>query len=465
MKIMIKKCIYIFFLFFITGNIIAGNKQREISLTLIPPSPITNNVNLDIRAGIWNHISLSQKFDAIFYLNNEDEKSVLYKTSVVVESNCSRGVAFSLDTKDKTGNNTIILIVRSGEKVYRAEKPLEIIDSKLRSTQRIDGTWAGIYHWSEEEGKLWNSDIKNLSDSQWGEIVKGMHEIKMDIIVIQEVFRNQEYVGKHSIETDGYQGKAFYPSSLYPERMPIAAKDPVEAILSEADKNGMSVFLGVGLYAWFDYTPASLEWHKKTAKELWDKYGHHESFYGWYVSEEIAGSLEPWEKDKKKAEIREKEICSFFKEFKSYCVQLAPDKPVMLATNSFYILKAIDTYPQLLSSLDILCPFGFARMPEDDLSGRDAAMVLQQLCDNANSHLWLDLEIFSFDDEGGLYPRPMEEVIGDLERFSNFEKILCYQYPGLLNNPNMSVPLGGQKAVTLYLDYKKYIENLKYGDK
>lgn len=61
--------------------------------------------------------------------------------------------------------------------------------------------------------------------------------------------------------------------------MDITAEDPIEAILSEADRLGMNVLVGVGIFAWFDFTPESLEWHKRVAKELWDMYGHHESFY------------------------------------------------------------------------------------------------------------------------------------------------------------------------------------------
>uniref|UniRef100_UPI00248C8B99 hypothetical protein n=1 Tax=Romboutsia timonensis TaxID=1776391 RepID=UPI00248C8B99 len=34
----------------------------------------------------------------------------------------------------------------------------------------------------------------------------------------QEVFRNEEYVGKHTTNVDNYVGKAFYPSKLYPGR-------------------------------------------------------------------------------------------------------------------------------------------------------------------------------------------------------------------------------------------------------
>ena len=165
--------------------------------------------------------------------------------------------------------------------------------------------------------------------------------------------------------------------------MPISAKDPIGAILSEADKLGMSVMMGVGMFAWFDFTVESLEWHKQVAKELWDMYGDHPSFYGFYVSEECAGNLYNSESTNEGQMIRKKEIVNFFREFKKYTSQFAPEKPVMLATNSMEVLKGADTYPALLQNLDILCPFGFARMPKGDLTGKEAADILQKFCDDA----------------------------------------------------------------------------------
>lgn len=83
-----------------------------------------------------------------------------------------------------------------------------------------------------------------------------------------------------------------------------------------------------------------------------------------------------------------------------------------------------------MEHLDILCPFGFARMPDGDLTGKEAANMLQKVCDEAKAHLWFDLEVFLFNPDNSLYPRPVEEIIRDLNLFDNFEKILCYQFPG-----------------------------------
>jgi len=428
--------------------------KPEISLTLIPPSPVTDQITLDVRAGIWNNTSAEMSIQVSFYLDTEKKSNLLHRQTLTIAANSNDGIKFPWSTKGKAGNHKIILVTKSGRKVVRTERPMQILASTIRSTKKIDGAWFGFYHWSEAEGKYWNAELKKATDEQWGEMMEDQSKLDMNIIVIQDVIRNPEaYAGKHNIETEGYKGLSYYPSDIISGRFPLAANDPLEAVLASADKNGMNVFIGVGSYAWFDFTKGSLEWHKKLADELWAKYGHHQSFYGWYVSEEQDGGLAD-------AQARE-DIVHFFKEFKTYVNKIAPDKPIMLATNSHNIRGAEDTYRKLLPHLDILCPFGFHRMPATDLTGEQAATKLQELCNEAGSHLWMDMEIFDFAEGNALVPRSIKGVINDLHRFPNFEKILCYQYPGLLNSPSASIKPGGPKTVKLYLDYKQYLDSIK----
>ena len=144
---------------------------------------------------------------------------------------------------------------------------------------------------------------------------------------------------------------------------------------------------------------------------------------------------------------------------------MAPAKPIMLATNSMDVPNGKETYPELLKNLDILCPFGFARMPENDLTGKQAATMLQKLCNDAGSHLWFDLEAFLFNEDQSLYPRPIEQIIHDLNLFDNFEKILCYQFPGVFNDPKMSIRVGEKRTVDLFEGYQKYREKILYNRK
>lgn len=438
------------------GRILAqdGSKAaaHNVSLTLIPPSPVTDQVTLDIRAAIYNSGNHPEEFLATFYLDDETEGKLLHQERVRVDPGSPKGLRFRWSTKNQAGNHKILLVCRSPHMTFCTKRVLQVLASDVRSTRTIDGSFMGFYHWSEDEGKYWNADIRTMSDNQWKELVNAQHELSMSVIIIQEVFRNQMYVDQHSIERDGYKGLAYYPSSLFPGRMPITASDPVEAVLEQADTNGMQVFIGVGMYAWFDFSKGSLQWHKKVARELWDRYGHHPSFYGWYVSEEMDGGLGTGQ--------QRQNIVAFFHEFSSFVHGLAPDKPVMLATNSQHLRGAEEAYHRLLPDLDILCTFGFHRMPAGDLTGEEAAALLQKLCDTASTHLWLDMEVFDFGVGNALIPRSINGVLSDMRRFPGFEKIVCYQFPGLLSSPAMSIHPGGEQTVKLFLAYKDYLSGL-----
>lgn len=458
---------YLFFLLLqlLLGVCISCKRDKivepQVGLTLIPPTAITNKVNLDIRAGIKNTSRVDQPFTIVLYWDVEKEENILYKKTISLAKGQADYVKFSLPTHDKVGKHKVILRVDGEGFTTMKEKEVEVLSSESRSTKKIGGAWISFYHWSEEEGKNWNPAIKTMTDEQWKEMVRSMKELGMDIIVIQESFRNQEYVGKHQMEKTGYKGKAFYPSKLFPDRMPIAARDPIKAVLEEADKLGMHVMMGVGMYAWFDYTKGSLEWHKKVAKELYEMYGHHNSFYGFYVSEEGMGSLDCFETEPAKQLKRRKEVLDFFSDFRPFVKQLAPDKPVMFAPNGWGVARAGKAYYDLLKNVDMISPFAFNRMPEGDLTGKAAIELLQKYCNQTQTHLWLDLEAFLFNEkEGYLYPRPMSEIKFELDHYDNFERVICYQYPGVFNNPRASIRVGEPSTVKLFKAYKKYADSV-----
>lgn len=450
--------IRILFLLVLASSIAFG-QSNDIHLTLIPPDQITDKVDLDIRVGIKNQKSEVEQLKVEIYLDKIHINKRIYTKEVSIAAGAGLEIKQVIPKGSLSGKHKVILTVHDGSKFYKKEKAITVVPARIRSTQTIDGAWVGLYHWSEIEGKHWNQDIKHLKPDDWKKVIRGMNKLNMNMVVIQEVFRSEAYAGKHQLTVDNFPGKAFYPSDLYPSRMDIATKDPIEVILSEADKLNMNVWLGVGLFAWFDFTETSLIWHKNVAKELWDKYGHHPSFYGFYVSEEMGGSLDNWETTEEGQKNKKREIVDFFREFKSYCTTIAPGKPLMLATNSMEVPKGADTYPELLKYLDVLCPFGFARMPDTDISGKEAADLLQQFCDQAGSHLWFDLEAFLFNEDTSLYPRDLEGIKRDLNLFSNFEKILCYQYPGVFNDPKSGLVIGDQATLSLFEGYLKYQKN------
>jgi len=436
----------------------ASGEQPLPRIALIPPSPVTDKITLDIRGAVENTANRSREFTLALYLDRESPATLVRTQSLHIRAHASAGLFYRRSTQGWVGRHNVILVATCGDHKSRSEREVEVLASPVRSTRTIDGAWVGIVHWSEEEGKHWNADIRKLTEDDWRQQIRGMHNLGMDRVVIQEVFRNEAYYGTNNIASVGYHGLAYYPSTLFPGRVSMASHDPIEAILSEADRLNMNVFLGVGAYAWFDFSPGALDWSKEVAAELWRRYGHHSSFYGWYVSAEAYGSLIPDQREPEKDLYRD-QVIHFFREFQAYCRSLAPEKPIMLAPNAHGMLKSLDVWPRVLEHVDIICPFAFHRMPAGDITGEQAAQLWQSMCDKTGTHLWMDMEAFLFDGKA-LVPRPIDGLIQDMRRFPNFEKILCYQYPGIFNAPASRITPGGPLTVTLYNDYRSYLENL-----
>jgi hypothetical protein len=272
-----------------TVSTLAGGLR--ISLTLIPPSPISEQISLDVRGAVRNTGADSKSYHIRVYLDKARPSNLLHEEEVVVRPQAAEGFRFNWPARGRAGKHRVIMVAESGGKTLRAEEPIEVLEAASRSTRRLGGAWVDIYHFSEKEGKLFNAELGKMTDRQWRELVRAMHAVEQNVMVITMVFENYTHRGQHKIETEGYQGKAYYPSRLYPGRMPIASQDPLETIFAEADRLGMHVLPGVGSYAFIDYTPGALAWSKRVADELWERYGHHPSFYGWYITPEQHGSL------------------------------------------------------------------------------------------------------------------------------------------------------------------------------
>lgn len=414
-------------------------------VTLIPNSRVSSGSKIDIR--IYTDVAVK----AIIRLNKNDLSVNKYEFKL----NPKKINIFYIDTNEICGKINIVIDFKSsgGNTIKSVSKAYEITNKSTKSTTLIDGCWVSIYHWSEDEGRCFNEDLKKLTDDDWKKQIYAMNDAGIKGVIIQNVFQNNEYAGLHNMKCKSYPGKAFYPSDLYKSRVAIAAHNPIEAILAAADECGMNVFLGVGMYAWFDFSSESLKWHKIVTNELWRKYGHHKSLYGWYISEEIFGSLYYDYPPVRNG--RYKDIIKFFKEYKKYVSKLSPTKPVALAPNNIRFDHYAIEWKLILKNIDILLPFAFARDPEHMNIDRIA-----QICQPSGTHFWVDMEMFAWPLDNGLVPKTYENLIKEIRTYDMLEQIYGYQFTGIMNTPDSSYDLGGEKAKDLYVKYKSYYENI-----
>lgn len=344
-------------------------------------------------------------------------------------------------------------LMAEGDVCGRYEQPYEILHTGVPSTGLLDGCWVSIRHWSPTESRYFKDGLENMTDEDWKQHVYSMHEIGVTTVLIQNVFDSEHYVCQHDMTVDTYDGEAFYDSKLYKRRPGMKETDPLEAILTAADACDMAVFPGVGLFAWFDFSPESLEWHKRVATELIEQYGHHKSFYGFYISEEIMGALYygyPSVPDE-----NYKDIQHFFKEFSAFAHRLAPTKPVALAPNNIDMHLYQEEWKGIMENLDILIPFAFARS-ENNIP------QIAEMCKKWDVHFWVDMEIFRFPfDEGALVPKSFDELMREIHHYDMLEQVYGYQYTGLLNEPGHRNGLGNGDTEELFRAYCAHVQRVR----
>ena len=135
-------------------------KAPQVSLLFVPPSPVTDMIELDIRGAVVNRSNKTMTFDVAFYLDRQEESSLLHREKIKVAAKSGTGVHFCWPTKGHAGHHQIIFVAGNSLTEFCATQKLEIIASNVRSAHKISGAWIGLTHWSEQEGQLWNKDIK-----------------------------------------------------------------------------------------------------------------------------------------------------------------------------------------------------------------------------------------------------------------------------------------------------------------
>eukprot|EP00823_Brevimastigomonas_motovehiculus_P001407 TRINITY_DN1192_c0_g1_i3.p1 TRINITY_DN1192_c0_g1~~TRINITY_DN1192_c0_g1_i3.p1 ORF type:complete len:517 (+),score=103.38 TRINITY_DN1192_c0_g1_i3:1434-2984(+) len=335
---------------------------------------------------------------------------------------------------------------------WKTTIPYQVVKSGTNSTRLLDGAWLDILHWSEDEGQQFNNQLRQMTNEDWRKQIHFMSEIGIRTAIIQSAFLNNLYVKHHTQTCTNFLGENFYPSKLFPKAYQQFQDkaDKIEAILTGADEAGVSVFMPISLYAWFDFTPDSLCWHLKEAQELWNMYGHHKSFYGWYIGEEMDGSF--FEGSTYYYPTIVTDMITFFQSFRNFSYSISPLMPVMLACNSVQFKQHATQWKQILQYVDIISPFGFARHDPYFSTVPEVLSVVKQ----TPARLWVDLEIFQYPFPKGLVPKTIDDLIKEIDSYQIIENLVGYEFTGLMDSPQSRLKLGGDAAVKLFEGYKTY---------
>jgi len=414
-------------------------------LTVIPPGPVSNNTEIEIRINLSNPTDTLQSLTLNLYLNSISKENLIdYTPPIELFSDKSELIIFWLKTSEIIpGNHLVIVEIKDQDDNITIEQwPISVFYAETRTIPRLTGGWIDpgvlIEGWGyPRERDIEEKDIKNEIDA--------MKRIGMSTIIITYV--------EYKI--------SFYPSNFLD--FPYYGIDVVGLILEQADKNGMHVFLGLGrgnddLLLWeglgdYDRIQKGIDFSNSVAQELWDMYGHHPSFYGWYLTHEA--------NDIGRAS-------NYYNPVADFCKNLSPEKPVMIAPAGTPI---ISEWLLNTSKVDIFAyqdavgagykNYEYTHDPEIRIADLDSVYgYYSSLHENTNKHIWTDLEIWRSNPETGytpFIPGPIDQIKKQINLEAKYvDFITGYEFFSMMEPEESTLKLGGDKAVILYNQYLDY---------
>lgn len=310
----------------------------------------------------------------------------------------------------------------------------------MQDVKRIEGSWWDFQHQNMPEGIYYNEALARFSADDWALKVREAAEIGLKYLVLMSV----------AIEL-----KSFYETPLLP-RYEIACADPLEAVLAAADECGVRFFIGNDYFddAWDCcrniLEPGTCRKRLQCMEELTQRYGHHPSFYGWYWPIELCAS---------------EGVPDYYRDYVSLYGKisrsLTPHAKTLIAPYGTGAVVPDDSYVRQLDELDVDViayqdEIGCLRHAVEDLPRIWEG--LRKAHDRVGRiGMWADVEIFRFEGEVGksaLLPAPFERVRRQLEAASPYvDRILVYEYQGMMNKPGSPVFAGHPDSAKLYRDY------------
>ena len=314
-----------------------------------------------------------------------------------------------------------------------------------RSIKPISGSWFEFQHHATVEGVDWNPECVCFSSRQWEEKVKEIADVGMKYLVL--------------METALYY-RAFFPTKIFaPWR--LACADPMEAVLSAADKHGVRFFVGGGFYGDWESPhivtdPVAARKRLQAIEELTQLYSHHPSFYGWY-----------WPNEASINQYYAEEFIHYVNTCSRLARRLTPKAKILIAPYGTRVAVPDDKYVRQLDSLDVdIIAY------QDEVGVRKSTVEetprfyerLRKAHDRSRrSEIWADVEIFRCEGtvyKSALLPAPFSRVLRQLEAVSPWvEKILVYQYQGMMNKPGSTAFCGTPASTCLYTSYVAWLKS------
>ena len=325
--------------------------------------------------------------------------------------------------------------------------------SAFAQTLPITGTFINLPY-QDVRNKYTNPDGIDATDPQmWAAKVAEMKEMGMEYLVFMSVAN---------------ECKAYYPSKLMGWHFPVDRQSPVDAIMDEAAKHGMKVFMSTGWAKDQDDNlrdPAIKGRQLEMMEELAGLYGSHPAFYGWYLP--VEDCFGPVLTDYAVEAVNA---------LTARARELTPSAKIMISPYGIFCSNFDDPrYEQQIARLtvDIIAyqdEIGCVREKFPLVNLRENWKKLRAIHDKTGIQMWANCETFAWekgtnDRQSALIPAATPRLISQMAAATEggAETIISFIICGLFEKPSSVYPWGqpywSQKA---YEDYMAWVSGDAY---
>lgn len=323
------------------------------------------------------------------------------------------------------------------------------IKKSILGVKPITGTWINLAY-KDVRNKYTNpQNFDNTDPELWKAKVRELSAMGIEYLVFMEVAND---------------GKAYYPSKLMPGWYDKEKQSPVEAILNEAARHDMKVFMSTGWAKNQDdnlQDPIIKQRQLQIMEELAVLYGDYKAFYGWYLPVEDC-------------------LCPIFAEHAVQAVNTLVEKAHMLTPGKKTLISPYGIglsefdhpeYEKQMAKLkvDIIAyqdevgcvrePFPLPRLKRNWQRMRD-------IHNRLNIEMWANCETFTWEEGTNdrtsaliptAYPRLLSQQVA--ASVGGVDNIISFMFCGIIENPESEYQLGqpvwSNKVYSDYMDWKK----------
>lgn len=248
-----------------------------------------------------------------------------------------------------------------------------------------------------------------------------------------------------------------FESLLGKEAVMYPPVDLVEMFLTLADKHDMRFFFGFydSMYYWhIGNYQREVDLNRALIDEVWAKYGHHKSFKGWYMSQEVSRRTREVSKIYADLGRHAKEISGGLTTMVSPYIHGVKTDQVMNGDKATTVEEHEREWDDILGNLegvlDILA-FQDGQVEYEELY--DYLVCNKQLADKHGMHCWTNVESFDRDMPIRFLPIKFEKLLQKLDcaRRAGMEDVITFEFSHFMSPQSIYSSAGN-----LYNRYREH---------